>query len=186
MVWTWEKNYLDRQSCKVFVTSIGEVLRNETCEFIRNARFINILSDGSTDKGILEKEIVYLRYMYTGDDGKVQTRLADIVDLTYGHDQGVTDGVFKALESVEPSGEPCEVLAGKLIGINTDGASVNMGKKVGAVKFIKDRLNDQMDHSCENYMIVVHCIAHNSELAVCDSNSCALYCTQFRTCCMRF
>ena len=168
------KNYLNRQSCKVFVTSIGDVLRNETCEFIRNARFISILSDGSTDKGILEQEIVYLRY--TGDDGKVQTRLADIVDLTYGHAQGVTDGIFKALESVEM---PCEILAGKLIGINRDGASVNMGKKAGAVKLIKDRLNDQMDHSCENNMTVVHCIAHNLELAVCDSKKGCPYLDKF-------
>ena len=168
------KNYLNRQSCKVFVTSIGEVLRHETCEFIRNARFISILSDGSTDNGILEQEIVYLRY--TGDGGKVQTRLADIVDLTYGHAQGVTDGIFKALESAEM---PCEILAGKLIGINTDGASVNMGKKAGAIKLIKDRLNDQMDHSCENYMTVVHCIAHNLELAVCDSKKGCPYLDKF-------
>ena len=39
-------NYLNRQACKVFITSIGEVLRNETIQFIRNARFISILSDG--------------------------------------------------------------------------------------------------------------------------------------------
>ena len=39
-------NYLNRQSCKVFISSIGEVLLKESCEFIRNARFLSILSDG--------------------------------------------------------------------------------------------------------------------------------------------
>ena len=164
-------NYLNRQSCKVFISSIGEVLRKESCEFIRNARF---LSDGSTDESILEQEIVYVRF--TGEDGKVQTRLADIVDLTHGHAQGVKDGVFKALETVDL---PCDILARKLIGINTDGASVNMGKKGGAVKLIKDKLNEELDQNCDQYMTVVHCIAHNLELAVCDSKQGCPYLDKF-------
>ena len=167
-------NYLNRQACKVFITSIGEVLRNETIQFIRNARFISILSDGSTDRSILEQEIVYVRY--TGEDGKVQTRLADMVDLTYGHVQGVSEGIFKALEMVEL---PCPLLARKLIGINTDGASVNMGKKAGAIKLIKDRIDEELDQSCEQYMTVVHCIAHNLELAVCDSKKGCPYLDKF-------
>ena len=36
-------------------------------------------------------------------------------------------------------------------------------------KFIKDRVNKELDQSCEQYMAVVHCIAHNLELAGCDS-----------------
>ena len=48
-----------------------------------------------------------------------------------------------------------------MIGINTDGASVNMGKKAGAIKLIKDRIDEELDQSCEQYMTVVHCIAHN-------------------------
>ena len=99
-----------------------------------------------------------------------------MVDLTYGHAQGVSEGIFKALEMVEL---PCPLLAWKLIGINTDGASVNMGKKAGAIKLIKDRIDEELDQSCEQYMAVVHCIAHNLELAVCDSKKGCPYLDKF-------
>ena len=72
-----------------------------------------------------------------------------MIDLTYGHAQGVNEGIFKALETVEL---PCP----------------NKGKKAGAIKLIKYRVNQELDQSCEQYMAVVHCITHNLELAVCD------------------
>ena len=36
-----------------------------------------------------------------------------------------------------------EILKWKLVGINTDGASVNLGKKGDAVKLLKDMINQQ-------------------------------------------
>ena len=41
-----------------------------------------------------------------------------MVDLSYGHAKGVTEGIFKILETVEL---PCPLLARKLIGINIFG-----------------------------------------------------------------
>ena len=42
---------------------------------IKNSRFVSILSDGSTDKRIIEEEIVYVRFV---EDGKPHTKLVSI------------------------------------------------------------------------------------------------------------
>ena len=48
------------------------------------------------------------------------------------------------------------------------------------MKLIKDEINGQLqDHTCDNYMTVVHCIAHNLELAVCDSKKGCGYLDKF-------
>ena len=64
---------------------------------------------------------------------------------------------------MESVGITPELLSEKLVGINTDGAAVNLGKKGGAVKLLIDSVNEQLgeDKKCDDYMTVVHCIAHN-------------------------
>ena len=52
------ENYLSDKACARFVSSIASDLKSEVYRDIRNNRFVSILSDGSTDKGILEEEIV--------------------------------------------------------------------------------------------------------------------------------
>ena len=54
-----------------------------------------------------------------------------------------------------------------------------MGKKGGAVKLIKDKLNEELDQNWDQCMTVVHCIAHNLELAVCDSKKGCPYLDKF-------
>ena len=158
------KNYRNNHACKDFTSSIAETLKSESANQIEKARFISILSDGSTDKGVIEQEIVYVRYV--NSQGHVSTKLADIVDLEYGNAKGVKDGIFQGLDTV---GLSQDTVADKLVGINTDGAAVNMGKKTGAVKQIIDEIKQFQGDRCENYVTVIHCIAHNLELAVCDA-----------------
>ena len=120
------KNYRNNHACKDFTSSIAETLKSESANQIEKARLISILSDGSTDKGVIEQEIVYVRYV--NSQGHVSTKLADIVDLEYGNAKGVKDGIFQGLDTV---GLSQDTVADKLVGINTDGAAVNMGKKQG-------------------------------------------------------
>jgi hypothetical protein len=91
--------------------------------------------------------------------GELQTRVADIVNLEHGHAVGLKDGVLKGLQAV---GISTEVLKQKLVGVNTDGAAVNLGKKGGAVQLLKDAVNEHMgeDGNCNEYIAVVHCTAH--------------------------
>ena len=49
---------LGDKACARFVSSIASDLKSEVYRDIRNTRFVSILSDGSTDQGILEEEII--------------------------------------------------------------------------------------------------------------------------------
>ena len=71
---------------------------------------------------------------------------------------------------MESVGITPELLSGKLVGINTDGAAVNHGTQGGVVKLLINSVNEQLgeDKKCDDYLTVVHCIAHNLELTVCD------------------
>ncbi|MES9884373.1 MAG: hAT transposon family protein [Sedimenticola sp.] len=170
------KNYQNDMACKDFCMSTAEVLKEETTENIKGARFICILADGSTDKGIVEQELVYVRYV--DENGELKTRLCEIVDLEHGDAKGVKAGWLTGLTSV---GLCMDSIAEKLVGVNTDGASVNLGKKGGAVKFLLDDINEHLDGDtkCDEYVSVVHCIAHNLELAVCDAKKGCDYLADF-------
>ena len=85
---------------------------------------------------MIEQEIVYVRYV--NSQGHVSTKLADIVDLEYGNAKGVKDGIFQGLDTV---GLSQDTVADKLVGINTDGSAVNMGKT----------RNVSMGHGCPRY-----------------------------------
>lgn len=71
-----------------------------------------------------------------------------------------------------------EDISKTLVGINTDGASVNLGKKGGAVKLLMDSELPE-ECICNEYMTVVHCVAHNLELAVCDAKKNTKYLADF-------
>ena len=55
------ENYLSDKGCVRFVSTIASDLKSEVYHYIRGSRFVSILSDGSTDKVILEEEMVYAR-----------------------------------------------------------------------------------------------------------------------------
>ena len=169
-------NYLNDKGCKMFLTSSSEVLREDVSKELENVRFISILGDGSTDKGIIEQELVYVRFV--DSKGQIQTKLGDIDDLEQGNAKGVKDGWLKGLDSL---GITEQVLAEKLVAVNTDGASVNLGKKGGAVKLLLDDINELLDDNktSNGYVTVVHCIAHKLELAVRDAKKGCDYLTEF-------
>ncbi len=60
------ENYLTNKACGRFAFSIATDITKNVYNDICDARFVSILSDGSTDKGILKEEIVYARYVKNG------------------------------------------------------------------------------------------------------------------------
>ena len=143
---------------------------------IANVRYFSILSDGSTDQGIIEQELIFVRYVT--DRGKIVTKLADIVALEQVHAIGVENGILEGDSSIEIS---LPILSDKLICVNTDGAAFNLGSKGGAVKLLLDEINLVKDRPipCESYITVVHCVAHNLELATCDLKKDCAYLNKF-------
>lgn len=50
----------------MFIKMIAEQMQVELMNEIKTTRFVFVLSGGSTDSGVLKKEIVYVRFGYHG------------------------------------------------------------------------------------------------------------------------
>ena len=55
--------YKNDKGCKTFISHIAQVEKGKIQSAVSDSRFIFILSDGSTDSGIVEQETVYVRYV---------------------------------------------------------------------------------------------------------------------------
>ena len=143
-------------ACRQFVHSIAEVEREHKTDEARESSFLCILADGSTDSSQTEQEAVFIRYV--NKEGEPVTMLCDIVPAADAHAIGVKAALDTGLAKL---GIDESVLKKKLVGCNFDGAAVMMWKKSGVATLYKQLL------VCP-WTIVVHCVAHNLELAVLD------------------
>ena len=143
----------DKAFCD-FVRSVAEVDRESSATKVSESRFLCILADGSTDSSQTEQEAIFLRYV--SDEGEPTTVLCYIVPAADAHAKGMKaliDKWFQKLEIDEAT------LQKKLVACNFDGAAVMMGRKSGVATMYKEL--------CP-WIIIVHCVAHNVELAVLD------------------
>ena len=144
------ERYRNDKKAKEFIYSIADVETARIADQVASARFISVLSDGSTDNSITEQEAVYVRYVY---NGQVYTRLANIVALSSANADGIEAGIYEALHSV---GLGREQIRNKLTCINLDEASVNQGKKGGVAK---KKIKDDIPHA----VVSTWCINHKLE-----------------------
>ena len=80
------------------------------------------MSDGSTDKSILEQEAVYIRCVI---DGVAVNKFLGLQELDTANAAGVLQAVNWVLEI--RASISLDTQKSKMININLDGASVNMG-----------------------------------------------------------
>ena len=60
------KNYIIYHDAGVFIDVIGDSIKNDMKTELKSLRFYSILSDGSTDSGNIEEELVYVTYLSKG------------------------------------------------------------------------------------------------------------------------
>ena len=171
-------NYLTDVACRRFLSTIGEGLKDDLRESFNLARFVAVLSDGSTDAGILEEEIVYVRFL---ENGIPVTRFAGIKSP----DKGDAPGIFRAIEDVlgslkirdndtnindDAKNKYLNLIYKKLINANFDGASVMSGHISGVQTRLKEK---------QHGLVYTHCVAHRLELDVLDSIKFDLYLKEF-------
>ena len=70
--------YQNRLKAKEFLRAIADCMRQDHAAVVKQAPFISILSDGSTDRAIMEQETVMIRVV---DKGTPITVMADIVSV---------------------------------------------------------------------------------------------------------
>ena len=141
------ENYLTDVACTRLISSIADDTKSDLKFDVANARFLAVLSDGSTDAGILEEEAVYLRYVKNG----IPLIFKAIEDVLIS---------LKEANNLEDDATFLDAVYNKLVNCNFDGANVMSGSKTG----VQTRLREKQPG-----IVYTHCVAHRLELATLDS-----------------
>ena len=146
--------YFNDHACKNFIESSAEILKADLSEKLNNAspRFFSAMADGSTDSGIIEQELLFVRYL---NNGLPVNRFLTVQSVKHANADGI-------LQAIDNGFNYANVINWKdgLVGFGADGASVMMGRQNGVLKKIKDDVP---------HLIEMHCVAHKLELAILDA-----------------
>ena len=112
---------------------------------------------------VKEQEIVHVKFL---ENGKPVTIFLGLITVENGTAEGILEGVDKFFSQI---GMPNWKT--KLVGLGTDGASVNIGTQGGLGAILKKDVP---------YLIQIHCIAHKLELAVLDACKQVQYVEKFQ------
>ena len=146
------KTYRNDKQCSSFIKSISAVERAKISDEIKDAKFLSVLTDGSTDVATIENEVIYARAC-TG--GKVHVYFLEMHAVKRANAQGIFSSIKLALNSYDENAE------NKLVGFACDGASVNVGSSSGVIALMHDKIS----HS----IVLIHCLNHRIELAFKDA-----------------
>lgn len=146
--------YFNDHACKNFIESSAEILKADLSEKLNNAspRFFSAMADGSTDSGIIEQELLFVRYL---NNGLPVNRFLTVQSVKHANADGI-------LQAIDNGFNYANVINWKdgLVGFGADGASVMMGRQNGVLKKIKDDVP---------HLIEMHCVAHKLELGILDA-----------------
>ena len=143
--------YMHHSAVDEMITSIDSVLLKSMKEEIRDAPFVSIIVDESTDIAVFKKLIMYLQYVDHGGNVKV-TFLKD-ADVQDGTAQTIVDAAKTVLNEMD-------ITITKIIALGSDGAAVMTGRHNG--------VGVKLKRECPVF-IHVHCCAHRLSLAVSQS-----------------
>ena len=148
------ENYINIMGCRMFIKAISETLQESTSVDMKNCRFLTYFSDGSTDAGIREQEIVYCRYVKKGNP---VTKFLGIQHLEHAH----ADVTLAAIEKVVCNHlDNTNTMYQKGVNCKFEAASVMSGCQGGARTKMQEK---------QPAMTFPHCTAHKLELAVLDT-----------------
>ena len=145
--------YRNDKAAQTFTFYIVEVLRQRMEATFNAVHYLAVMMDGSTDKAIIEQEIVYARY---ATKGVVKEQFVSLQHVEKADAPGLVQAVDRAMVSCAGQREWRQ----KVVAIGTDGASVNMGKNNGVIQ----RLRNDIPH-----LVGIHCMAHRLELSLNDA-----------------
>ena len=117
---------------RTFEHYIAEARQKELAEKVVGAKFYSLLIDGSTDKGNIDNKAVLAVWCDPNcSDEKVHTRISylALIRPKFVTGEGLFEVLGQALSKLgieEVDGDHCQ----QLIGIETDGASANMGVSI--------------------------------------------------------
>ena len=147
--------YRNDKAAQTFTFYIAEVLRQQMETTFNEVHFLAMMMDGSTDKAIIEQEIVYARY---ATKGVVKEQFVSLQHVEKADAPGLVQALDRAMVNCAGQREWRQ----KVVSIGTDGASVNMGKNNGVIQRLRNDIP---------YLVGIHCMAHRLELSLNDAAS---------------
>ena len=130
----------------MFIEAIADVERGKLQEKLDAAKFVTVLSDGSTDVSAIENEVIYIRFSL---QGRAENYFIAMQDVKRADAQGIYNALVKHLENFN--------ILHKIVAFAADGASVNTGENNGVIAKIRKHVSPSV--------IMVKCLAHRLELA---------------------
>ena len=149
------QTYRNYKACKEFMVAIAEVTRREIEADLKNAKFVSIMADGSTDISVIENEIVYVQYT---TKGITKCYFLGLIACKSWTAQGVFDAIMNALNFETLTKH--DILT-KVVAYVGDGAKVNTGHKNGVIALFRKEVNEAM--------VMVQCMSHRVELSFKDT-----------------
>ena len=146
------KNYITDCAASVFTNVIGNSIKIDMKTELKLLRFYSILSDGGSDSGNIEEELVYVKNLSKGK--------AKVSFLSIENAQNVDANRIK--ECIESAFKYFAIddFQDHLVGFNVDGAAVNVRLNGGVGTLLKGK---------SPWLHVIHCFSHRLGLAVKDA-----------------
>ena len=122
------------------------MLEEDVKSKLKNANFVAVFCNGSTDSAVIEKECIYILFV---EPFKLEPTLSFIAlrDVPSQDADGIKSAIMKAFNDI---GMP--ELKDRMVFLASDGASVNSGIKTGlTTKFHKDGID---------WLVFVWCLSH--------------------------
>ena len=169
--------YTTADSARLFMSFIAKSQHQGFLNSLPGGGFFSLLMDGSTDAGNLEDELIVLVYCRMDDAEQEMTTCSRFLSLhnpQKADASGLLEWICEAMHllGVDDVLDQDSVLGvgtkPVLIGIGTDGATVNRGAHNG--------LRGQMQRAL-TWLFWCWCYAHRLELAYKDAFSSSLFCT---------
>ena len=144
--------YDNPHSAADFLGMIASVERENIVNLVRKADFFSLTMDGSTDKGTIEQETLFVR---SSHKGRLHEKFLCVGEPQSACSEHLFDFVIETLKALEIYAE-----MGKCVGFGSDGASNMTWKRKGLVTLLK-KLFPQI--------FGIHCLGHRLELSFKDA-----------------
>jgi len=145
--------YNHRIAAAEFTATVGEEIESDLKTALEQANFFSICCDGSTDVSIIEKELIYVKFINTR--GATENHIMGLRDISSADANGLQATITATFSELGITN-----FSRKLVGFCADGASVNFGVKGGLVPKLKED---------SPWLVSIHCLSHRLELSLKDA-----------------
>ena len=146
------KSYATDDAGALFGDFIGTFNLENLKKDLGKIHYYSVLTDGSTDSSVTKQEAIYILFLH---DGIPKVRYFSVESISNANAAGIHEGIKTAFERFGITN-----FSDRIVGLNADGASVNMGEYRGLGKLVKESAP---------WLELVHCFNHRIELALKDA-----------------